>query len=326
MFACLPVLGRNFNVFTIFILLTFPLSVQAQLLSSTQASTKVATAGLSAATFRLNNETSLKGWQGLVAILAHENIDQSLLVATFSDPRMPRYEGLIYSLNPRESSYNYRKHNTAANRSRALAFYKANRQYFNRASKKFHVSEAVILSLLQVETHCGAFTGTAPVLPALARLAAAGLPSNIKSNMAYHGAERSRRTALLVAQRGQELRETFLPHVAAVFRYAQLKKLDPLSLKGSVSGAIGYPQFLPGNYFRFGEDGDGDGTIDLYAAGDSIFSVARYLNYYGWNKDKMTPKEKSSVIWHYNHSAPYVATVLQMASILEPQISTKRKH
>ena len=46
--------------------------------------------------------------------------------------------------------------------------------------------------------------------------------------------------------------------------YLGKNRLDPLSIKGSVEGAIGIPQFLPSNIDHYGQDGDGDGIVDLF--------------------------------------------------------------
>ena len=45
--------------------------------------------------------------------------------------------------------------------------------------------------------------------------------------------------------------------------YIKKNGLDPLSIKGSVEGAIGIPQFMPSNIDHYGQDGDGDGIVDL---------------------------------------------------------------
>lgn len=68
---------------------------------------------------------------------------------------------------------------------------------------------------------------------------------------------------------------------------------------GSYAGAMGVPQFMPRSYRNFAVDGDGDGKIDLWNdADDVLFSVANYLDQYGWHTDEpvlaeatYTPKE-----------------------------------
>ncbi len=80
-------------------------------------------------------------------------------------------------------------------------------------------------------------------------------------------------------------------------------------------GAIGLPQFLPSSLAKFGVDGNSDGRIDLYDPEDAIFSTANYLKAHGWCQARY-PSDKEQVIWHYNHSKPYVSVVLGIAERL----------
>jgi len=82
-------------------------------------------------------------------------------------------------------------------------------------------------------------------------------------------------------------------------------------LYGSWAGAFGLTQFLPSSYQRWAQDGDGDGTIDLYAIQDAVHSVANYLRSNGWGT---TPASHRSAIFHYNNSTAYVDAVLTLAA------------
>jgi len=42
----------------------------------------------------------------------------------------------------------------------------------------------------------------------------------------------------------------FYPEVRAVFTLADVEAVDPLEIRGSGSGAFGYPQFLPTSFQR----------------------------------------------------------------------------
>jgi membrane-bound lytic murein transglycosylase B len=67
--------------------------------------------------------------------------------------------------------------------------------------------------------------------------------------------------------------------------YAAVNKIDALSVMGSYAGAVGIPQFMPGNITTYGVDGDNDGKIDIVSNHpDSIFSIANYIKAHGWNK------------------------------------------
>src|SRR5205807_2290296 len=45
----------------------------------------------------------------------------------------------------------------------------------------------------------------------------------------------------------------------------------------SSAGAIGWTQFLPSTWHRYGVDGDGNGRRDPFEAADAINGTARYL-------------------------------------------------
>ena len=59
--------------------------------------------------------------------------------------------------------------------------------------------------------------------------------------------------------------------------------LDPTETMGSTSGALGYGQFMPSSYIRFGVDFNHDGVVDLWNAEDAIGSIANYFAKNGWN-------------------------------------------
>jgi len=159
----------------------------------------------------------------------------------------------------------------------------------------------------------------------LARLAGASDPKNVQRNFRKKKRQDKAVTVKKVKERAEWLENTFLSHTVASIVLAVKQGVHPLDLKGSTSGALGFPQFLPGNYFNYGLDGDNDGLVDLFSPPDAIFSIANYLHAKGWNKSGLSYEEQQQVIWNYNHSAPYVETVLAMASLLEKDIEYLKK-
>jgi murein DD-endopeptidase MepM/ murein hydrolase activator NlpD len=75
----------------------------------------------------------------------------------------------------------------------------------------------------------------------------------------------------------------------------------------SSAGAIGWMQFMPDTWARWGVDANGDGLPDPWNAEDAIYSAARYLAASGGATDI------SSAIFSYNHAQWYVDEVLQLA-------------
>jgi hypothetical protein len=82
------------------------------------------------------------------------------------------------------------------------------------------------------------------------------------------------------------------------------------NLSTSPAGAVGWMQFLPSTWARFGVDADADGVANPYDPVDAIFSAARYLRAAG--ADRNLP----SAIFAYNHATWYVNSVELRASLL----------
>jgi cell wall-associated NlpC family hydrolase len=75
----------------------------------------------------------------------------------------------------------------------------------------------------------------------------------------------------------------------------------------SWAGAVGWMQFMPSTWDRWGLDATGDGLADPWNPTDAVFSAARYLAASGAHEDL------PGAVWSYNHSDEYVAHVLDLA-------------
>jgi soluble lytic murein transglycosylase-like protein len=78
----------------------------------------------------------------------------------------------------------------------------------------------------------------------------------------------------------------------------------------SSAGAVGWMQFLPSTWRRWGVDASGDGIADPYDPQDAIFSAARYLDAAGAQRDIRR------AVFAYNHANWYVNEVLHIAASL----------
>ena len=76
----------------------------------------------------------------------------------------------------------------------------------------------------------------------------------------------------------------------------------------SSAGAVGWMQFLPSTWRRWGVDASGDGVADPMNPADAIYSAARYLQAAGIQRDVRRG------LWAYNPLASYVNMVLSIAS------------
>jgi cell wall-associated NlpC family hydrolase len=81
------------------------------------------------------------------------------------------------------------------------------------------------------------------------------------------------------------------------------------NLGPSSAGAIGWMQFMPSTWARWGVDANGDGVADPNNPTDAIFSAARYLAGCGGQFDI------SRAVYCYNHATWYVNDVLGLAAM-----------
>ena len=77
----------------------------------------------------------------------------------------------------------------------------------------------------------------------------------------------------------------------------------------SSAGAIGWMQFMPSTWDRWGVDANGDGIADPWNAEDAITAAARYLAASGGQTDI------ARAVFSYNHAQWYVDEVLQLAQL-----------
>lgn len=83
----------------------------------------------------------------------------------------------------------------------------------------------------------------------------------------------------------------------------------------SSAGAVGWMQFMPSTWLRWGADFDGDGVADPWNPTDAVYSAARYLAAAGGTTD--VPRS----IFAYNHAQWYVDEVLAVAKLFEGDAS-----
>lgn len=77
----------------------------------------------------------------------------------------------------------------------------------------------------------------------------------------------------------------------------------------SSAGAIGWMQFMPSTWLRWGTDGNGDGIADPWNAADAITSAARYLAAAGGQTDIRR------AVYAYNHADWYVNEVMSLSKL-----------
>ncbi len=124
---------------------------------------------------------------------------------------------------------------------------------FARAKQQFGVPGPVIAAFWALETDFGAVQGNFSTLDALATLA--------------HDCRRP---------------DLFRPQLISLLKLID-KGTVPADVRGAWAGEIGQTQILPTDYLAQGQDGDGDGRVDLRgSAPDVIMTTASFLKSLGW--------------------------------------------
>lgn len=145
---------------------------------------------------------------------------------------------------------------TPDNVQNGVVFWNQYEDALNRAWQVYGVPPEIIVGIIGVETRWGRVMGKTRILDALATLS-----FNYPRRAEYFSGEME--TFLLMARDEQD---------------------DPLNLKGSFAGAMGYGQFMPSSYKQYAVDFSGDGHINLWDPVDAIGSVANYFKAHGWVK------------------------------------------
>lgn len=256
-----------------------------------------------------------RGWDYLVQKLRADGIKESEIAAIYRSPRMPRFTSVTFNLNPKESSALYSRFTEPKKIGAALDFLATYEKAFAKAEKKYGVEREIVAALLLIESHFGKITGTQMVVNRLSRVASVRDPANLRENYERLHKEDPTITFKEVEKRARYLEDTFYPEIPALISIGRRNKINVLNVKGSSAGAFGFPQFLPSSYVKFAVDGNGDGVVSLYNEADAILSVANFLHKFGW-KDGISTEQKRKVIWHYNHSDPYIEAALDVADEL----------
>jgi len=195
----------------------------------------------------------------LIAELAAEpEFDQQSLQRLFAQAE--KKQSIIDAISrPAEKSipwFKYRKIFLGKKRiDKGVEFWRKNQAALSKASQQYGVPEEIIVAIIGVETHYGRIAGSYRVIDAL-------------STLAFDYPRRS---------------PFFTKELKHFLHLAKEQGQDPLSLKGSYAGAMGYGQFMPSSYRHYAVDFDGDQLADIWNnPTDAIGSVANYFKRHGW--------------------------------------------
>lgn len=132
--------------------------------------------------------------------------------------------------------------------------YALHRSTVMAVSKKYGISDGVLMGIWGIETDFGRNFGDTNVFEAL-------------SNLGYYAGRH----------------EFACTELMAAIDIVARDKVAPGELVGSWAGAMGHPQFLPSNYLTIAIDEDGSGAPDLWSSMADVFaSTANHLKQDGW--------------------------------------------
>lgn len=190
---------------------------------------------------------------------------------------------------------------------KCLAYLEKHKEVFDSAEARYNVPRRIIASLLMMETHLGTYIGESPAFWSLACMAASDNASSINEYIKDLPLNAERKT--WINEQLSKRSAWAYKELKALLTYCHKNGHNPLELKGSVYGAIGFCQFMPSNIPAYAADGDGDGKIDVFSHADAIHSVARYLNVHGWKEMQLPIARQKEIIRKYNHSNVYANTI-----------------
>lgn len=143
---------------------------------------------------------------------------------------------------------------TADRIKRGQAAVEKNRALFDAVGQRTGVDPAILGAIWGIETDYGAVLGNSKLIRPIIRSLA----------------------TIVYQQRGR-LKEDEADFIAAL-KLLDVDKVSPAQLVGSWAGAIGHLQVNPSNVLAHGQDGDGDGRIDLNGSlADALATSAKFL-------------------------------------------------
>ncbi len=165
------------------------------------------------------------------------------------------------------------------------------RAFYDSLEAAYGVPAGILIAIHGMETGFGNFMGDANVLDAI-------------TTLAYD------------CRRGPQF---FQEHALAALMLADQGAISPSSV-GAMHGELGHTQFLPANILRYGQDGDGNGVVDLTNLADAMASTANFLRGHGWQPGAgyQEGEPNYAVLGQWNAATVYQQALAIMGLQIEP--------
>ena len=272
---------------------------------------------LAAMAITANADETTDPFKTLKERLVADGFDSDRIHAIFGRPSVAFEEkGVSAYFVHNEATANYKQFSRDKEIDSARAYMQSHKQALDAAERQLGVDKEVITAIILVETRLGTYTGKRLVLNSLATLSA--MTDKAPREMIWENLPNDNRRLSRSAfdKKADQKADWAYRELKAFLVYAEGENMDPSTIEGSFAGAMGICQFMPTNIPKYGKDGNGDGSVNLFDHADAIFSVAAYLRNYGW-KPGISRKQAYKAVYHYNHSKYYVNAVLDITDKLK---------
>lgn len=164
-----------------------------------------------------------------------------------------------------------------------------NAGFYQSLEAAYGVPAGVLIAIHGMETGFGGFMGDSNVVSAIATLT--------------YDCRRS---------------DFFRPHLIGALKMVD-KGMISAKTVGAKHGELGHTQFLPGNAYKYGVDGNGDGAVDLYNQADALASTANFLRQKGWKPGKgyQEGEPNFAVIKQWNAATVYQQAIAIMGAQID---------
>ncbi|TNC51945.1 lytic murein transglycosylase [Rubellimicrobium rubrum] len=164
-----------------------------------------------------------------------------------------------------------------------------NPEFYQSLESAYGVPAGVLIAIHGMETGFGNFMGDSNVLSAI-------------TTLAYD----CRRP------------DFFAPHALAALALVDQGSVSPQSV-GAMHGELGHTQFLPGNILQYGQDGNGDGRVDLTDVADAMASTANFFRGKGWQPGAGYQQGEPNypVLQEWNAATVYQQAIALMAAQIQ---------